>query len=248
MPDREFAHFAERIGLPGLDSSLLRQALTHRSFSEGTDLPNNERLEFLGDSILGMLVGEYLFQQHPDLSEGELTRMRARLVNRASLAQAAAQLELSPLVRMGPTELATRGAERPGLLSDAFEALLAAIYLDRGLEAARGFVREHLLTRIDTSGRWDHKSHLQELVQSKRRLTPTYRIREESGPAHDRQFVAEVVIKGSVYGWGAGRSKKDAEQAAAADALASIDASGRRRRRRGEAREDQPLDCSLIDT
>ena len=124
------------------------------------------------------------------------------------------------------------GCERPGTLADVFEALLAAIYLSAGLAAARDFLHTHLVAHIDPTEHWDYKSRLQELMQEKRRATPTYRILDQVGPAHARRFVAEVVVKGSVYGQGSGRSKKDAEQAAAADALASVDRLGRRRPKR----------------
>jgi len=241
--DRQLGAFMKRIGIQRLDRSLLRLALTHRSLMEGTDGPDNERLEFLGDSILGMIVGECLFERHPDFTEGQLTRLKARIVSRPSLAEAAAQIDLGALVGMAASELTSGGRERPGTLADAFEALIAAIYLGRGLAVARDFVERHLLQEIDPLEVWDYKSRLQELMQAKRHATPTYRILKQIGPAHDRQFVAEAIVKGQVFGRGAGRSKKDAEQQAAANALASVDSAGRRKRTARLA-----LSPSLIDT
>ncbi len=235
VPDR-LAEFAARIGILPEGLTLLRQAFTHRSMVEGVPgedsaRADNERLEFLGDSILNLVVSSHLFDTFPVATEGQLTRMRARLVSRAMLAEAAERLDLIELIEMAPSERAAGGRERPGPRADAFEAVLGTLYLLNGLEAARAFVREHLLAHVDPVEAWDHKSRLQEFMQAKRRATPTYRIHEVVGPAHARKFIAEVIVKGSVYGRGTGRSKKDAEQAAAAAARASVDSAGRRRRR-----------------
>src|SRR5262249_21781128 len=142
------------------------------------------------------------------------------------------RLGLGTLLAMAAAERNGGGAERPGTQADAFEAVLAAVYLSLGLEPARDFVRRQVIEHVDIQEIWDYKSRLQELMQSRRRATPTYRILDQVGPAHDRRFVAEVLIKGVVYGSGTGRSKKDAEQAAAAEALASVDRAGKRRVRR----------------
>ncbi|MBI3910626.1 MAG: ribonuclease III, partial [Armatimonadetes bacterium] len=178
-------------------------------------------LEFLGDSVLGMLVNEYLYREYPDDPEGALTKMKARIVCEPSLADAARRLGLGALLALSPSEEAAGGRERPSTLSDAFEAVVAALYLHRGLDATRRLVRDVLIRHVDLSRLWDHKSHLQELMQERYRKTPTYRILEETGPAHDRRFVAEVLLDDRVMGRGTGRTKKAAEQAAAAAALAS---------------------------
>jgi ribonuclease-3 len=158
--------------------------------------------------------------------------MKARFVSEPALAHAAALLGVGPLIDMAASEAASRGRDRPSVLSDAFEAVLAVIYLVNGLEPARRFVRDRLIAEIDLSEAWDHKSLLQELMQEKRRATPIYRIQGSVGPPHDRKFIAEVVIKDQVFGRGTGRSKKVAEQAAAAAALASVDRLGRRKPQR----------------
>jgi len=199
---------------------LLRQALTHRSLAGIAPQGDNERLEFLGDSVLGMLVNEHLYRSFPEEPEGVLTKMKARLVSEPALADAARRLGLGPMLTLSASEEATGGRERPSTLSDAFEAVVAAVYLHRGLPSARRLVREALIRHVDVRQTWDHKSRLQELLQERYRVTPTYRILEETGPAHDRRFVAEVRLHDRVLGRGVGRSKKAAEQAAAAAALA----------------------------
>lgn len=201
---------------------LLRQALTHRSLAGIAPQGDNERLEFLGDSILGMLVNEHLYRHFPDEPEGVLTKMKARLVSEPALADAARRLGLGPMLTLSASEEATGGRDRPSTLSDAFEAVVAAVYLHRGLPSARRLVREALIRHVDVRQTWDHKSRLQELLQQRFRVTPTYRVLEVSGPAHDRRFVVEVRLHEEVLGRGVGRSKKAAEQAAAAAALAQL--------------------------
>src|SRR5262249_32402011 len=173
--EAKIAAFAQRAGIAGADLALLRQALTHRSLGEETEWGDNERLEFLGDSILGVLVSEYLYETFPDHSEGQLTRLRAGLVSRATLAQAAGRLGLGGLLAMATPERSGGGAERPGTQADAFEAVLAAVYLSLGLQAARDYVRREVISHVDIQEIWDYKSRLQELMQSRRRATPTYR-------------------------------------------------------------------------
>jgi ribonuclease-3 len=214
-----FESFAESQRIEPRYYPLLRQALTHRSQSELAPHGDNERLEFLGDSILGMLVNEYLYLAYPSATEGELTRMKANVVSEPSLAEAARVLGLGPLIDLARGEDAGGGRDRPSILSDAFEAVLAAVYLARGTEAARDFVRQHLIAATDPLRERDHKSVLQELMQETRRSTPSYYILETVGPAHNREFVAEVRLDGEPLGRGRGRSKKLAEQAAALVAL-----------------------------
>jgi ribonuclease-3 len=217
-----FAQFAEQLEIQPRFYPLLRQALTHRSQSELAPHGDNERLEFLGDSILGMLVNEYLYLAYPSATEGELTRMKANVVSEPSLAEAARGLSLGILVDLARGEEAGGGRDRPSILSDAFEAVLAAIYLARGIEAARTFVRGSLIAATDPLRERDHKSVLQEFMQETRHSTPTYHIVETVGPAHEREFIAEVRLEDEPIGTGRGRSKKQAEQAAALAALETV--------------------------
>jgi ribonuclease-3 len=217
-----FEQFAASLQIERPYYPVLRQALTHRSQSEIAPHGDNERLEFLGDSILGMLVNEYLYLAYPSATEGELTRMKANVVSEPSLAEAARQLALGALVDLARGEEVGGGRDRPSILSDVFEAVLAAVYLARGIEAARSFVRQHLIAAADPLLERDHKSVLQELMQETRRSTPSYHIVETVGPAHDREFIAEVRLAGQSLGTGRGRSKKLAEQAAARAALEEV--------------------------
>jgi ribonuclease III len=201
---------------------LLRRALTHRSQSDVTPGGDNERLEFFGDSILAMLVNEYLYETFTDRSEGDLTKMKANLVKEPTLAAAARELNLGQMIDMSRGEEAAGGRDRPSTLADAFEAVLAAIYLTRGLDRARQFVRRHLIDRIDPIRDWDYKSTLQERLQETRKTAPRYIILQERGPAHEKEFVAEVRVGEELLGSGRGRSKKQAEQFAAAEALSAL--------------------------
>ena len=221
--------FAASLGLEShLD--LLRQALTHRSRGERSPQGDNERLELLGDSVVALVILEHLYRTQPDLTEGELTKLKAHYVNRTSLAVAAKALGLGEMLTMASGEMAAGGRDRPSTLADAFEAVLAAIYLARGLEPAREFVHRELLTRVDTSEVWDYKSRLQEWCQANRKQTPTYRTADVAGPAHDRQFRCEALLGEEVLADGTGRSKKEAEQRAAETALALLTVPAKRKR------------------
>ena len=219
----------EKLGYRFHDPALLQKALTHssRSHEEGTGhLGCNERLEFLGDSILGFVVAEAIYRSYPDLPEGEMTRLRAKLVCETGLVEAAAPLELGAHLRLSRGEENGGGHRRPSMIADAFEAVLAAIYIDGGEAAAREFLSRTILTRLDrnvTLSR-DYKTKLQEAVQSLGLTAPTYRLSGESGPDHDKRFTAEVIYDGRVAGEGSGRSKKEAEQAAAQAAFARFQA------------------------
>jgi ribonuclease-3 len=225
------AAFAESLGIPAEHLPLIEQSLTHRSLTEESALGDNERLEFLGDSVLALLVNDYLFRAHPASPEGVLTRLKAAYVCEPSLARTAEALNLGSLVAMAPGDEAAGSRTRPSVLSDAVEAVLATIYLTRGLEAARQFVQREVLDRVDPEQVWDYKSRLQELLQERHRVTPTYRTVVDSGPAHDPVFRSEVLSGTEVLGTGTGRSKKLAEQAAAEVALAALTAPKRRRRK-----------------
>jgi ribonuclease-3 len=215
------------------DPRRLLQALTHSSrIPERTaeDSPgDNEKLEFLGDAVLDLLVSEELVRAFPDWGEGQLSKSRARLVNASALCAAAQRLGLGNHLRLGRGEEKTGGRSKPALLADAYEAVVAAIYLDAGLNAARGFVQRSLVEGAITAeagalGRPDHKSALQELLQSRGLAPGSYHIVQEAGPDHEKTFRVEVRIAGDITASGIGKTKKEAEQAAAVAALQQLDA------------------------
>jgi ribonuclease III len=222
--------FADSLGFPPDQDELVVRALTHRGLAEVAPHGHNERLEFLGDSVLALIVSEYVYATFPEQDEGQLTKMKVRFVSEPSLAQASEALDLGSLLLFASADEAAGGRMRPSTLSDVFEAILAALYLSRGLESAREFVMRELIERVDPTELWDHKSRLQELFQEKHRVTPAYRTVVASGPAHERIFRSEVVVNDETVGEGTGRSKKAAEQAAAADALARLAAKKSKRR------------------
>ena len=207
---------------------LLRQALTHRSFLNYNSerWASNERLEFLGDAILGLVVTEELFNHFPESSEGELTKAKSYVVSRETLAQQAKKMELGKYLLLGSGEEMSGGRARKSILSDAYEALLGAMYLDGGLDEVRRFVRQYLLKDIDRllSHRFHHnyKSWLLEHVQAKGITSPEYRILKETGPDHRKEFTVEVLVDGKVLGKGRGYSKKRAEQEAALMAVQQL--------------------------
>ncbi|HEX6852688.1 MAG TPA: ribonuclease III [Candidatus Polarisedimenticolaceae bacterium] len=224
MSDREALE--RKLGHRFRDPQLLERALTHRSRAHeaATGEGSYERLEFLGDSLLGFLVADWLMATHPDADEGELTRRKQAIVSTGPLAQAARDLGLGEELRLGRGEEETGGRDKTSLLADVFEAVLAAVYHDGGIRAARAFVRRHLKGRVASVRKGpetgdDAKTRLQEAVQARLRLTPTYRIVRTAGPAHARSFTAEVVVGGRVLGEGTGASRKRAEQEAARSAL-----------------------------
>ncbi|GAA0134114.1 ribonuclease III [Paenibacillus sp. YSY-4.3] len=204
---------------------LLKQAFTHASyvnehrFSQHQD---NERLEFLGDAVLELTVSEHLYRMFPDRPEGELTKLRAAIVCEPSLVKFAESLEFGKYVLLGKGEELTGGRTRPALLADVFESFIGALYLDQGLKAVDAFLHQYVFTQFTLSGKLqttDFKTELQELTQHHNMGVLEYRIIEERGPAHEREFVSEVSMDGRALGQGTGRSKKEAEQQAAAVAL-----------------------------
>ncbi len=212
------------IGYTFRDLSLLETALTHTSYANEVykdGLRSYERLEFLGDSILGFTAADFLISTFPALHEGELTKLRADLVCETSLAQTAAQLRLGKYLRLGRGEEAGGGRTRVSIIADVVEAVIAAIYLDGGLVPARRFIYDHVL--VDTGERvklnTDYKTMLQELVQQKKNQVLSYELLSESGPDHDKQFSVRVLLNGEAVGEGTGTSKKRAEQAAARRAV-----------------------------
>ena len=200
----------------------LTEALTHRSFGEGA---NNEKLEFLGDAVLALAMADLLMARFPEAREGDLSKMRASLVNAEVLARKARELQLGRWLRLGKGEDKSGGRDKPSILAATYEALLGAVYLDGGYEAARSVVAGHFAADVDahaTLGQRDYKTQLQELTQRLFRETPSYTLVEESGPDHEKRFVSEIAIGGRTCGRGVGRSKKTAEQAAAMEALGAL--------------------------
>jgi ribonuclease III len=213
------------LGVP-LDGELLERALTHRSYAyENGGLPTNERLEFLGDSVLGLIVTDTLYNEHPDLPEGQLAKLRAAVVQMRALAGVARGLDLGTYIRLGRGEEGTGGRDKPSILADTLEAVIGAVYTDRGLDAAGALVHRLFDPVIANSARLgaglDWKTSLQELTAAQFLGVPEYRV-EESGPDHQKSFRATVRVAGRTYGSGEGRSKKEAEQQAAEAAYTAI--------------------------
>ena len=219
------AQLKTRLGLP-VDSQLLERALTHRSYAyENGGLPTNERLEFLGDSVLGLVVTDALFHRHPELSEGQLAKLRAAVVNMRALADVGRALELGRYVRLGRGEEATGGRDKSSILADTVEALIGAVYLDSGLDAASTLVHnlvDDLIVASATLGAGlDWKTSLQELTSQAMLGVPEYHV-SETGPDHQKLFTAAAVVAGRVQGVGQGRSKKEAEAQAAQAAWSAL--------------------------
>ena len=213
------------------DPGLLGEALSHSSYANehrSAGLRSNERLEFLGDSVLGFVTAEFLFLQHPDLPEGDLTRIRAALVCEQSLYEVARKLDLGRYLKLGRGEEAGGGRERTSILADATEAVFAAVYLYGGIGAASTLIHRVLLDaekeEVVEERRRDYKTALQELVQRQADQVLTYRMIGEEGPDHDKTFLAEVLLNGTQVGTGSGHSKKEAEQSAAKAALRKLEA------------------------
>lgn len=217
-----------KLGIQFADKPLLKQAFTHASyvnehrFSQHHD---NERLEFLGDAVLELTVSEFLYNRFPGRPEGELTKLRAAIVCEPSLVKFAEALNFGAYVLLGKGEELTGGRSRPALLADVFESFVGALYLDQGLESVRGFLDRNVFPQVAWDGKLqmsDFKTELQELTQHHNLGVLEYRIVEERGPAHEREFVSEVYMGERSLGRGNGRSKKEAEQQAAAAALETL--------------------------
>ncbi len=205
---------------------MLQRALSHRSWcSEVGGLPSNERLEFLGDAVLGWVVADLAYRSHGDLTEGKLTDLRKSVVNASALAEVALSIELGPCLRLGKGEDAAGGRSKPSILSDAFEAVLGAVYLDGGAPAAFALVERLFADRMVAAAqrldRLDFKTVLQELTARLHDTAPVYVI-SDTGPDHDKRFFATVIVAGETQGTGEGRSKKAAEQAAAEQAWLAL--------------------------
>ena len=221
------AQFENIIGYRFNNKEYILEALTHSSYSNENKRYNfNERLEFLGDSVLSIVVSDYLFKNEKDLPEGELTKLRASIVCEESLSEVANQIKLGDFMLLGKGEEATGGRERISILADAFEAVIAAIYLDGSIEDARNFILNNMKSIISDARRGkifrDYKTHLQEVLQGKGESNIWYKLIDEKGPDHNKRFIMEVGTNNDVLGIGEGKSKKEAEQLAARVALDKI--------------------------
>ncbi|MBI5560470.1 MAG: ribonuclease III [Deltaproteobacteria bacterium] len=231
--EEELKRFKKRLQFSFKDEPLLHEVFVHASYLNekgGKGMTSNERLEFLGDAVLSSAVSHILFKRFPALDEGELTRLRARLINGRTLAELSDELGLGPLMLLGKGEKKTKGSENPSILSDAFEALVAAISLDRGYEAAFSFIERLfnplLEVCLEEAGHFDFKPRLQELAQRYFKQAPQYRLIREEGPAHRKSFSVEVMLGGEVLGLGVAMRKKDAEQVSAKQALEVLEKRG----------------------
>lgn len=221
----------ERINYTFHNKNLLLEALTHKSYSnENKLLYSNERLEFLGDAVLNLIISDYLIKRFPDSPEGDLSKLRAIIVNEETLSRIAKGIRLGDDLLLGKGEDLTGGREKPSLLSDTLEALIAAIYLDSGIDEAYTFVKrffdEEIRNRISEGLSYDFKTELQEYCQGKFGLLPRYHVTKESGPDHKKVFEVRLFIKDEPYGTGIGKTKKKAEQRAAQEALEKLKAEG----------------------
>jgi ribonuclease-3 len=233
LPSPSLHDLENLLGYRFSNQALLLQALTHRSYvneNEAEHFRNNESLEFLGDSVLGFLISSRIFQQHPELTEGELSKIKAYLVSAANLVRLAESIHLGDFIRISRGEEKTGGRTKRAIIVDAFEAIIGALYLDGGVEAASDFVGRQIgefLERLDlkqlTYG--DFKSALQEQLHDLGRPEPVYRVVNELGPDHKKTFVVQVVLHGTVVAEATGRTKKEAQQSAARLALESLKSS-----------------------
>jgi ribonuclease-3 len=222
--DSDYEQLQESLGYRFKDGALLRRCLTHVSCERKKTDGHNEVLEFLGDAVLDLAVSDLLMQRNPEKSEGDLSRMRAALVNSAVLAEKAAELKIGALLRLGKGEERSEGRSKPSILAGAFEALLGGIYKEGGYEAARKVVERYFVDDVSGKklGQHDYKTRLQEISQMLFRTPPSYQVVAESGPDHEKFFVTEISVGGKVLGKGEGRSKKLSEQAAAKIALQEL--------------------------
>ncbi len=222
--------FEEQMKLKFNDKELLKRSLTHRSFlneNREEELKNNERLEFLGDAVLELVISEYLFNEYPDRPEGELTSFRAAVVKTDSLAKISKKLGIGEFLLMSKGEEMTGGRDKEFLLANTFEAIVGALYIDQGYEACKKFLTKHLIPQISTIVKYrldiDSKTKLQEITQNKFKTTPVYKVTKEKGPDHDKTFTVVAMIRGKIYGEGEGITKQKAEDAAAGQALRKLE-------------------------
>ncbi len=227
--ERELREFEKNIGISFLNKTLLNQALTHSSFAyehRSQEIFDNERLEFLGDAVLKLVISEYLFHKFPEKQEGDLTKIRAAVISDVSLAEVARKWHIGDYVLLGANEKKTGGRTRRSNLANALESLLGAIFIDAGLGKSRDFILEILKERLEKTSRKgfiaDYKSTFQEQVQKMKCNLPEYKVIKETGPKHQKIFWIQVKVKGRIFGYGQGPTKKEAEQQAAKEALARL--------------------------
>lgn len=211
------------------DKSLFRQSLTHKSFAnENPDYADffNERLEYLGDAVLELVISDYLFRNYPEYTESELSKIKSYTVKESTIAKAAKALDLGSYLFLGKGEEVTRGREKPSVLADAFEALIAGIYLDGGLEAAQSFIlsclKDKITRLIERNLIFDFKTEVQQIAQSAYGVLPRYQFHKEEGPDHDKTFEVDLYIKDECFGSGRGKNKKEAAQRAAQTAIEKL--------------------------
>ena len=225
MKQMNFSEFEQKILYKFNKITILEEALSHSSFvneQDDANIKDNECFEFLGDAVLNLVVGHILMQRYPDLNEGDLSRMRAGLVNESQLANIARAIDLSSFLRLGKGEIQTNGSEKNSILADTFEAVIAAVYIDGGFDEVFKMIENHFSDLFNSIGasldNHDYKSRIQELVQENYKIIPQYRVLQESGPDHDKTFNVQLDVR-EVRTEGTGKSKKMAEQDAARKAL-----------------------------
>lgn len=225
----DLTRLEKKIGITFNNRTLFQQAFTHTSYAyEGNNqgkYPDNQRLEYLGDAVLELVVSDYLYHRYPEMSEGSLTKVRSKIVCEASLAAFARELDFGKYLQLGTGEEKNGGRTRPSILSDAFEAFLGALYLDQGIKIAKQFLHKQIFPKVDQdwlSRMTDVKSRLQELIQQEQLGVLDYRIVDVKGPPHKPQFVAELYLNEKCLGKGTGRTKKEAEEQAAGQALTRL--------------------------
>lgn len=232
LKESDYQELEKKIGYTFQNRALLKQAVTHSSFANEQKINRQkhyERLEFLGDAVLELVSSDFLFQTHPEMPEGQLTKLRASMVCEPALAYCAKDLTLDGYIQLGRGEEATGGRYRDSIVSDVMEAVIGAIYLDGGMEPARTYIHRFILSDLENKQLFlDSKTNLQEYMQQNLKKEFHYRLVEESGPEHDKVFLVEVVMEEKVLGRGKGRTKKAAEQQAAYEALLGFRKSGKR--------------------
>ena len=232
LKESDYQELEKKIGYTFQNRALLKQAVTHSSFANEQKINRQkhyERLEFLGDAVLELVSSDFLFQTHPEMPEGQLTKLRASMVCEPALAYCAKDLTLDSFIQLGKGEEATGGRYRDSIVSDVMEAVIGAIYLDGGMEPARTYIHRFILSDLENKQLFlDSKTNLQEYMQQNLKKEFHYRLVEESGPEHDKVFLVEVVMEEKVLGRGKGRTKKAAEQQAAYEALLGFRKPGKR--------------------
>ena len=232
LKESDYQELEKKIGYTFQNRALLKQAVTHSSFANEQKINRQkhyERLEFLGDAVLELVSSDFLFQTHPEMPEGQLTKLRASMVCEPALAYCAKDLTLDSYIQLGKGEESTGGRYRDSIVSDVMEAVIGAIYLDGGMEPARTYIHRFILSDLENKQLFlDSKTNLQEYMQQNLKKEFHYRLVEESGPEHDKVFLVEVVMEDKVLGRGKGRTKKAAEQQAAYEALLGFRKSGKR--------------------